>query len=449
MQRKPNTMLAAGLGLLLVAALALTACGAGDTASTSANDDGVSPGLQTTSADVSRSPVMNKQVSVQSTPVPQTTPANSIVTVWWPDELYPEDEASRAILTDQFDLFALTYTNYGLEVRRKRTSGLGGILSTLRTAELVAPGALPDLTLMRRADMITAAKEGLIVPIDNWIPSDLAGSNLFPGLRTMGEVDGELYGVPYALNAYHTVYRVSVFNDPPSTFDAIRAGATPFLFPGGANPVSWTILLQYFAAGGQLVDQNGNAILTPDALLAVLDFYAAGLETGIVSPDVLEYTTYNDYWNGFVTGEGNVAAVNTTTYLALRDSVQNAGLAPIPTEDGTSLTMVDGWMWVLTTQNPDQQQQALAFLSWMMRISQQSAFTEAFGILPSQPRALRLWENETYADFAQELLGTEVVFVEERRNNAAAVALREAVSAVLRGSSPESAAEDAIRSLAE
>ncbi|MCD4687233.1 MAG: extracellular solute-binding protein, partial [Anaerolineae bacterium] len=437
----------AGIGLFLGLALALMACGSATTAHTVASNDTNAPFLLSTSTAPSRNTTRDQNVAAQSTPVPQATPENTTVTVWWPDELYPDDATTEAILTNQFDLFALTYTNYGIEVRHKRTHGVGGILSTLRTAAPVAPGALPDLTLMRRADMITAATDGLIVPIDAWIPADLAGANLFPGLRALGEVDGELYGVPYALDLYHTVYRVSVFDQSPTTYDAILAAETPYLFPGGASPVSWTILLQYIAAGGRLVDRDGNTTLTPEALLAVLDYYAAGLEAGIFGPDLIEHTTVNDYWNAFVTGEGNIASVPSTTYLALKDSVQNAELAPVPTEDGTTLTMIDGWMWVLTTQNPDQQTQALAFLSWMMRISQQSAFTEAYGIVPSQTRALRLWEDEAYADFAQELLSTAIVFAEERRNNAAATALNDAVSAVLRGMSPETATEDALRSL--
>ena len=57
------------------------------------------------------------------------------------------------MLLSQFDGFRQTYA-YNLDVRRKRSGGLGGILPTLRTAVPVAPRAVPDLTLMRRTDMI-------------------------------------------------------------------------------------------------------------------------------------------------------------------------------------------------------------------------------------------------------------------------------------------------------
>jgi ABC-type glycerol-3-phosphate transport system substrate-binding protein len=207
------------------------------------------------------------------------------------------------------------------------------------------------------------------------------------------------------------------------------------------------VLLQYIAAGGTLVDDTGSAALNSDALLALLDYYAQGVATDVFDPAVLDYATLNDYWNTFVTGDAHMITVNSRAYLSLKSSVQNVGLVPLPTATGVPLTMLDGWMWVVTTHNPDRQQRALAFLAWMMRVGQQSAFTEAFGVVPSQGRAIRLWNDEVYADFVQMLVETAVVFPEERRNNAAAAALQAAVAAVLKGASPEVAATDALSSL--
>lgn len=384
------------------------------------------------------------QVDPTATPVP-TAPVPSQVQVWWPDDFYPlAGSSAEAILMNQLETFRITYTSYSVNVRKKRMYGTGGVLSTLRTAAPVAPNALPDLVLMRRSDMLTAASEGLILPIDDWVPADIAGDNLFPAARALGEIDGRLYGVPYALTLFHTVYRISVFPEPPLTFDAVLAGRTPFLLPGGASPVSWTVLLQYIAAGGTLVDADGSPTLSPDALMPVLEYYAAGTARGIFGPRLLDYADIPDYWNSFVTAQANIASVNTLIYLTHQASVATAGLAAVPTLDGTPVTLLDGWMWVLTTQNPDHQQRALAFLSWMMRISQQSNFTEAYGILPSQVRALRLWDNGTYAEFAMNLLAARTIFSEERRNNTAASALQDAVAEVLRGTSPEMAADRAL-----
>ena len=436
------------LGMLLVLGGLLSACANISSATVHTDGEGEAS-LTFVSADL---PVRSASVlgDMTATPLPTPTPSaeQRTIRVWWPDELYPaEDSEAAAILQSQFDLFRQTYNSYTVEIRRKRSHGLGGILASLRTAAPVAPSAVPDLTLMRREDMLTAAQEGLIVPLDEWMPASLSGNNLFSGVRALGEVDGVLYGIPYTLNARHTLYRASVFDTPPQTFADVLSAQTPYLFAANDAPVSWTVLLQYLAAGGQLVDENGTAALSPDALQTVLEFYAEGEAAGVFTPALLDYAQVQDYWSAFVAGEAHLVTVDTQTYLSHQDAVQSVAPSTIPTADGTPLTMLDGWMWVVTTPNPDHQRQALAFLSWMMRVSHQSAFSEAFGVLPSQVRALRLWDDQSYADFAQTLITTAVVFPEVRRNNVAAVTLQNAVADVIKGVPPQTALDEALASL--
>lgn len=438
-------------GMLLVAAV--SACAPGVPAE--------SPrGLEPTVASATASPEMLvssrnaesvlQDQAAQATPIPQPTRDPLRIQLWWPDELYPKtDPDAERVLLSQFDGFRQTYATYNLDIRRKRSSGLGGILPTLRTAVPVAPRAVPDLTLMRRTDMIAAATEGLIVPLENWLPADIL-NGLVPGTRALGEIDGVLYGLPYVLNIYHVVYRSSVFDEPLVTFDDVLEAQPEYLFPAGSSattPVSWTLLLQYLAAGGTLVDAAGNPALDRDALLAVLAYYERAVALGIFGPALLEYTQFDVYWDAFEGAEANMVMVDTTTYLKRREDVPNVGLAPVPTHAGEPLTAMDGWMWVLTTQDPDHQRQARAFLSWMMRISQHSTFTETLGMLPSQLGALRLWDDSEYAVFAQDLLATAVIVPAAQRNNAAAAALENALADVLNGMPAEQAAEDALASL--
>jgi ABC-type glycerol-3-phosphate transport system substrate-binding protein len=318
----------------------------------------------------------------------------------------------------------------------------------LRTAGPVAPGALPDLTLMHRADMVTAATEGLIYPLTDWVPSDLVGGNLLPGVRSLGEIDGVLFGVPYALNLDHIVYRTSVLPEPLLTFADVLAQQPKYTFPAGTTPVNWTVLLQYWAAGGRLADQNGSAKLDRDPLLLVLNYYAQGVDKGIFGSALLSRTQFGDCWTDFVTGTAYMIAVDSITYLTHKDSIADSvGLASVPTVDGSPITVLDGWLWVLPTQDPDHQQRARAFLSWIMRVSQQSLFTEALGVLPSQQRALQLWDDKAYADFAQDILPSAQVIPAAQRNNAAAAVLQESVASVLDGTPPDAAADAALEKL--
>lgn len=392
----------------------------------------------------------NNPVPQQATPTPDETPSVKI-RVWWPDELYPRPgSTAEDILQNQLNGFTLTYSTYDLDFRRKRASGLGGILPTLRTAGPVAPGALPDLTLMRYTDMIVAAQEGLIVPIAEWIPSDLLDDNLIPGVQALGEIDGVLYGLPYAINLYHAVYRATVFESPLLTFDAVLEQQPHYVFPAGkaqGSLVSWTLLLQYLDAGGRLVDDTGVPVLDREALSTVLSYYERGLDEGIFDPTMTEYTQFDSYWNNFVIGEIDMVTVDSITYLTHQDSVPNTGLAPIPTADGTPISALDGWMWVLTTQNPDNQERASAFLTWMMRVNQHSVFTEAFGIVPSQQGALRQWGDTTYANFARSLIPVARLISGTVRSNLAAVALADSLFDVLDGMPADEAVDEALDTL--
>ncbi len=433
------------MALLLIAA---TASQSGPTATGAAEEI---PPLDSTRAATRNMAATEVALQPTTTPTPvnrETTIALNTIRVWWPDELYPQSNtATEEILQRQFNDFRLNYVNYELDVRRKRTHGLGGIFPTLRTAGPVAPGAMPDLTLMRRADMIVAATEGLIVPLDDWISPDLVGSNLLTGVRALGEIGGTLYGVPYGLTMTHTAYRASVFDEPMVSFGDILAKQPVYLFPLGATPSSDVVLLQYLAAGGRLTGDDGAPILDREPLLAVLDYYALGVELDIFTPTLLTYTSPDDYWSAFVSADANLVGVDSLTYLNHKTTVQNVGLAPVPTRSGEPIAALDGWLWVLTTTDPDQQEQARAFLTWIMGASQQGVYTEAFGILPSQSLALRLWDNEEYADFAQDLIGSARILSSAQRTGSAAMALQEGLTAVLEGASASASADAALAKL--
>ncbi|MBN1965182.1 MAG: hypothetical protein JW910_11090, partial [Anaerolineae bacterium] len=145
------------------------------------------------------------------TPTPGDTRADVII--WWPASLLPDpDTPAEATLNAQVDEFQ---SAHGMSVllRAKRLLGAGGIMSTLRTAGQVAPGALPDLALVRREQLLAAAGTGLIYPLDNLLP-DSALRGLYPQALALGEIDGVLYGVAYTLRVQHIVYRESVFTTP-------------------------------------------------------------------------------------------------------------------------------------------------------------------------------------------------------------------------------------------
>ena len=113
--------------------------------------------------------------------------------IWFPEQLAPLDNEDAAdLLSEQISAFQTANANVEVSFRLKSTADAGGIMSTLRSANAVAPGAVPDLTLMRRADLIMAVQLGLIEPItEARAAAVLGGASLFGGIGSaLGAVVG-------------------------------------------------------------------------------------------------------------------------------------------------------------------------------------------------------------------------------------------------------------------
>lgn len=370
------------------------------------------------------------------------------VRVWWPDALYsPDNTSATDILETQLQGFDETHNDIQVEFRLKHSEGQGSIITTLLTAEEVAPNALPDLVLLRQEDLAQAVQSGVAKPMDEWLPDSIR-DDLLPNALSLGQIDGALYGLPYALMVDHLAYRPDTFEIPPLTYQDALASETA-IFITGAPPttqiVNNLILAQYLALGGRLIDENGQPILDEIPLTKVLEFYEQGLAQEIFTPKLLEYDLPMDYWAQFEQGDADAALVNSTDFL--QRPVNEITAAPIPTPDGSSLTILDGYMWALTTSIPEQQDAALEFLSWMMRVDQQAEYTESLGVLPSLAPALRIWSKNAYTDQISAWLPESIILPVEQRDNPAAVQLQAAFASVLNGTSAEQAVQTALQTL--
>lgn len=320
--------------------------------------------------------------------------------------------------------------------RAKRLNGAGGIMSTLRTASAVAPGALPDLVLLRREQLLIAVDTGLIYPPDDLLAVTTTGG-IYNQALALGQVNGTLYGIPYTVTIQHSVYRESLFNTPPTSFAAVLDAAQPFAFPAAPTEgVSQTVLLQYLAAGGRLAAEDGSPLLDEEPLAAVLAFYEAAVADELLAEEALAYQSTLDYWADFLSGELGLAVIDSNTYLGSLGQVPNVSVAPIWTsEDSTPLTTLDGWLWAITTTDPDRQAQAAVFLDWIMQADRQASLAQNLGRLSSRP-----WDDDVYSQLVRELLDSEQLIVADEINAALASTLQNALLAVLNGEASASEA---------
>lgn len=376
---------------------------------------------------------------------PTTSPEDELILrIWWPDQLYPSDnEQALRILEEQLSEFNKANPDYDVVLRLKATQGTGGILNTIMAAQPIAPNALPDLVLIQRNDLVPAARAGVIRQLEDWIP-DTIRNDLLPPTLQLGYVDEVLYGLPYALWIEHLIYSPSLELETPLTLETLLDRKDRWwlpLMPPPNQEVSDMILAQYLAADGRLVDDSGVPILDQEPLLEVLAFYEQGLAAGVFAPELLNVMHAQEYWQRFTMGEITLAATHTTLYL--QDQPPESLVAPFPMLDESQHVIIEGWVWALTTTNPNQQMGALQFIEYMMSAEALADFTQTLGVLPARRRALRIWVETPYLEQVESWLANGLILPNEQRNNIAAEQLQAAVLAVLNGMPYEEAAQTA------
>ncbi|MEP7292364.1 MAG: extracellular solute-binding protein [Chloroflexota bacterium] len=394
-----------------------------------------------------------------STPTPEAPTPEPLLTdepsapgpvtldIWWPEPLAPIDNQDAAdLLSEQISAFQAANRDVTVNFRLKKAQDVGGIMSALRSANLVAPGAVPDLTLLRRSDLLTAAQGSLILTMDERTEAAVL-DNLHPMVAALGRYNDRLYGLPYNVEVQHIAYQDDLYSPDGWDFASVLTEEKGFVFPAGrATSLSDVFLAQYRSATATLDSVALN--VDADQLRSLFGFYEEAVGAGLIDPIVLEYILPDDYRGGLVAGDVPAGVVTSTLYLEMLADGAALDFAPIPTASGEPTTVVDSWMWVLTSADAEQQAVALRFLNWMLDIDRQGQYNQAIYMLPSQRSALRQWEDADYATFVDTLLGNATLPLSESAGSLTARVIQGALASVISGQrSAEQAAQDVIAQL--
>ncbi|MEM6526699.1 MAG: extracellular solute-binding protein [Chloroflexota bacterium] len=412
------------LWLMVPALVALAGC------------DAFSPAGNAQQSTPTPSPTSTPEVAATLIPTVEATPdePESLV-IWLPDVLIPAvaGEDNIDLLNQQIAEFGASM-DVTIEIRRKRVRDVGGILPTLRTAKDIAPGVIPDVTLVQREDLLAAADLEVAYPVEGIVPSGIIG-DLYESALRLGQVDGELFGVPYALEIQHVVYDDSVTNLRDSSFETYLEADVPFTFPAArATGLNNTFLVQYLAAGGTL-GPNGELQVNEEALLQTLRFYEEGVDADLITSQVLDYTRALEYRSVLTTDDAfGAAVVSSQVYMELLDSDAAFGVGALPTASGDQTTSLDGWMWVMTTADSDQQSIVADFIDWMLDVNRQGEYVRSLALLPSQRGAFRAWYGEAYDEaFINTLLENAQLPLIETTGGTAPRAIQTALEGVIAG----------------
>ncbi|MEM9955884.1 MAG: ABC transporter substrate-binding protein [Chloroflexota bacterium] len=332
----------------------------------------------------------DNNAEVTETPDPPITLA-----IWWPDSIARiNDSDIHPALLLQADAFAAQHANLTFDHRLKPTGGqTGSIMSTLRSASNAAQGALPTLTLIRRQDLLTARANGYLRSLEGFPSSVQLDLN---NALSLGQIEDELYGIPYFLELQHVVYRPQEnVNYEDWSFDGVLERGQGIIFPAGrTSSLNDVVALQYVSVS----DENtSDAVMTFDegAVSDIFTYYQATVDIGLLSGEILNFNTVTGYFPNFVAGDIDSAVMTSTQYLTLLNEQPNdddedsvIAIAPIPTASGDISTFLSGWMWVMIAENPREQEIAIDYIEYLLAPERHAEVAQELGLLPSRERSI-------------------------------------------------------------
>jgi ABC-type glycerol-3-phosphate transport system substrate-binding protein len=370
------------------------------------------------------------------------------LTLWVPSDLSPFDEdGGGSTLAQHLADFRDAYPDLQVETIVKKARGRGGLLDFLRTAHVAAPSVLPDLVVLDVDDLRLATQGGLLQPIDGLLPEEVTRDR-FSFASQMGQVGEQTMGVAIAAELQHLAYNPALLTSPPVSWTAVISAPEAFVFPaaGQEGNVNDATLVQYLAAGGRVLDEEGMPVLEEEPLRDVLAFYEGAVATGVISPTVvLSMDDTEDAWTALQSGQAGMAVVDSRTFQQTVDHLMR--LAPIPTQDGRPASMAKGWVVAMVSSDPERQQLAARLLEWLLAPQFVGLWTYSEGYLPTTSSGLRAWSvSEEERAELETLLEGAVPPVTTSTRVAVGPAMQAALEAVLQGRrTPASAAAEAAR----
>jgi multiple sugar transport system substrate-binding protein len=365
----------------------------------------------------------------------------AMLRVWLPPEFDPKgNNIASGLLKARLDEFTAENPGMSVEIRVKAQEGTGGMLESLVAANAAAPQVLPDLVLLPRPLLESAALKGLLYPYDG-LTSLLDDQNWFEYARQLAHLNTSEYGIPFAGDAMVLAHRPSLLGVSPHNLETTINLGEVLLYPA-ADPQALFTLCMYLAGGGSLKDPQGRPMLDETELTRTLDYYQRASLAGVMPVALTDYTTDAQVWGAFSGNAYPMVITWASTYLrnqlALHSEVV---IAPIPTPNGIPFTLATGWSWVLTGQDPVKRTQSVRLAEFLVEKEFLAEWTNAAGYLPPRVDALQRWQESESRQVFEQISYSALLLPSEDLVASIGPALEQAVVNVIKAQSePQTAA---------
>lgn len=416
--------------LVMLVYLGLSACG-----------NAAFPGLPAGSATPETSPTATLATTPESA-LPTSTPGPTTLRLWLPPQFDPgQDDPASRLLQERLDAFVEQHPGVRIETRIKAQDGPGGLLDALSAANAAAPLVLPDLILLPRSHLETAAIKGLLTPFDG-LSASLNDDDWYDYASQLARLQDSIFGLPFAGDGQVLLYRPVEISTPPNDWPSLLDLSSPLIFPAADAQALFT-LQQYLAAGGPVQDAEGRPTLDRAALTGVLGHFAEATAAGIMPFWLTQFSTADQAWEAYTGNSGDLIAAPASRYL--QELPGDTLAAPLPTPDGKPFTLINGWVWALSNPRPERRDLAVALAEFLTQGDFLADWSATAGYLPPRRSALSGWPDRSLRSLVGAIAESAHILPSADVLAMISPALQQATIEVLKQESdPETAANQAI-----
>lgn len=361
-------------------ALALTACGGGDSTS-----DSTSSG--------SASSVDPADVSGELT--------------WWDtSDATNEAPAYEALIKE----FEKEYPNVTIDYQ---SVPFADAQNKFKTAAQAGSGA-PDILRAEVAWVPEFASLGYLYELDGTALTDDQDDFLAAPVGST-KFDGKTYGVPQVTDSLALMYNKELFkeagiNEAPTTWEEMQDAAKKIKDETGKdgaylNPTGYYMLPFIYGEGGDLIDAEGEKITVND------EQSVAGAEIvqdllgsdGFTKPAATD--AYTAMMKDFTSGDVGMIIQGPWEVKNISDAkafggAENLGIAPVPAGSEKAGAPVGGHDYVVWSgMDESKSEAAIAFIDFMTSTESQATLADELGVLPTRTSAYEQVESPVVTDF--------------------------------------------------
>ena len=332
------------------------------------------------------------------------------------------------LFLSRLDDFRTRRPQIDILVRVKELTGEYGLIESLRTTKAAAPVIVPDIIALPRSQMEEAAKEGLILPLDE-VTGVMDGDDWYAYARDLSSIEGKVNGIPFAGDLLVLAYKDEGDIVPPADWESMLKFQRALAFPA-SDPRALVTLANYQSLGVELMDENGEFHLQSEPMLEVLTYYQQAQAANVMPYWLTQFETDTQAWQSYQERQSTLALTWSSILFGFESA--NTSLAAMPTKEGKAFAYADGYVWCVIPSDPGSEEIAVELIEFLTAGEYLSSWSKEAGYLPVRPSGLDEWESESYFSTLGQLLPAAVLIPDRYHLHEFGSGIRDAVVAVLK-----------------